>query len=54
MHVRATVGFGFTSDEMKKWRKKKSEEMQNQSNSLILSTLNWKPLYPMDSYLYGG
>ena len=48
VHVRATIGFGFTSDWLKKWREnlepitenQLSEVMQNQSNSQLLSTLN--------------
>ena len=39
MHARATIGFGFTSDWLKKWRvnfeQPLSEVMQNQRNSLI-------------------
>ena len=39
VHSRATIGFGFASDWLKKWRENLnqsvSEVMQNQSNSLI-------------------
>ena len=50
VHARATIGFGFTSDWLKKWRENTEPitEWSRYKTKVIrslLSTLNWKPLY---------
>ena len=47
--------FGFASDWLRRWRdflnQSRSKVKQNQSNSGLLSTLNWKPLYQLCNLL---